>query len=207
MVEVPYKFEVVGKKNNHTLFVRYGGDTLEIRQIIVVSESHPVFNTEGMNYVEVRSDVSRLREYAMFLVKDAPELYKEANLLEQQISELIKNAIRHGNKNNPSKKVRIWYSFEGKSKVIVEDEGEGFKDVNDWNVFNIARTIAIYSQDFENIMRFISWRGRNENEMDGGNALFAAIEFWNGGIYYTEKGNKVCAIKYYPDSPEFEKYK
>jgi len=207
MVDVPYKYEIIGKKNNHTLFVKINGETLEIGQLIVVSDSHEVFDTTGMHYVEFKSDINRLREYAMFIVKDAPELYKEANLLEQQVSELIKNAIRHGNKNDPSKRVKVYYSFENKVKIIVEDEGEGFKDIDDWNRFNIARTIAIYKQDFENIMNFISWRGRNMNEMDGGNALFAAIEYWNGGIYYNEKGNKVCAIKYFPDNPEYERYK
>ncbi|MEN2998393.1 MAG: ATP-binding protein, partial [Brevinematia bacterium] len=158
-------------------------------------------------YVEFRSDIHRLREYAMFIVKDAPEHYKEANLLEQQISELIKNAIRHGNKNDVNKKVKVWYSFEKRVKIIVLDEGEGFKDIDDWNKFNLARTISIFKQDFENIMTFISWRSRNENEMDGGNALFGAIEYWNGGIYFNEKGNKVCAIKYFPDSPDYDKYK
>lgn len=207
MVEVPYKYSIEGKKNNHTLLVKINGDILEIRQLIVVSDDHEVFKTEGMHYVEFRSDINRLREYAMFIVKDAPEHYREANLLEQQISELIKNAIRHGNKNDVNKKVKVWYSFEKRVKIIVQDEGEGFKDIDDWNKFNLARTIAIYKQDFENIMNFISWRGRNENEMDGGNALFAAIEYWNGGIHYNEKGNKVCALKYFPDNPDYEKYK
>ncbi len=207
MVEVPYKYSIVGKKNNNTLIVKVDEDVLEIRQLIVLSDDHEVFKVDKMNYIEFRSDINRLREYAMFIVKDAPEHYKEANLLEQQICELIKNAIRHGNKNDINKKVKVWYSFENRVKVIVVDEGEGFKEVDDWNNFNLARTISIFKQDFENIMNFISWRGRNVNEMDGGNALFAAIEYWNGGIYFNEKGNKVCAIKYFPDSPEYEKYK
>ncbi|MGC8870338.1 MAG: hypothetical protein ACP5PT_04525, partial [Brevinematia bacterium] len=92
MIEVPYQFSIVGKKSNHTLLVKINGDTLEVRQLIVVSDSHEVFKTDGMHYVEFRSDINRLREYAMFIVKDAPELYREANLLEQQVSELIKNA-------------------------------------------------------------------------------------------------------------------
>lgn len=207
MVEVPYQYSIMGKKNNHTLLVKVDEDVLEIRQLIVVSDAHEVFKTEGMQYLEFKSDIHRLREYAMFIVKDAPEHYKEANLLEQQIGELLKNAIRHGNKNDLSKKVKVWYTFEKKVKVIVLDEGEGFKEIDDWNKFNLARTIAIFKQDFENIMNFISWRSKNANEMDGGNALFAAIEYWNGGIYYSEKGNKVCAIKYFPDSPEYEKFK
>ena len=63
----------------------------------------------------------------------APLEIKEINLLEQQISEIIKNAVKHGNKCDQNKKVHVWYSFSPThAHLIVEDEGEGFKDLEKW---------------------------------------------------------------------------
>ncbi len=43
------------------------------------------------------------------------------------LSELATNAIKHGNRGDPGKKVRIRVSFEpGRITVNVRDEGEGF---------------------------------------------------------------------------------
>lgn len=207
MVVVPYKYEVLGKKNLNTLIIKLeNGDILEVKQLATIPENHKFFDTTDMNYVEFPSDLKKLREYALYVMKDAPELYREVNLLEQQVAELIKNAIRHGNLMDPSKKVKVWWHFKGYAKVIVEDEGEGFQDIENWNKFNLARTIAIYTQDLERVMDYISWRGKTSTEMDGGNALFAALEYWNVALAFSSKGNKVVAIKYFPDHPEYNKY-
>ncbi|MBL8992570.1 MAG: ATP-binding protein, partial [Spirochaetia bacterium] len=32
-------------------------------------------------------------------------------------------------------------------------------------------------------------------EDDGGNSLFAAVEYWNLGMIYSAKKNKVCAMR------------
>ena len=40
-----------------------------------------------------------------------PTEIRELNLLEQQISEVIKNAVKHGNRCDMNKKVTVWYSF------------------------------------------------------------------------------------------------
>lgn len=43
------------------------------------------------------------------------------------LEEAIVNAIRHGNRNDPSKQVRIWWSVSGLHvKFVVVDEGAGF---------------------------------------------------------------------------------
>ena len=97
---------------------------------------------------------------------------------------------------DPSKKVKVWYDYSNNhARVIVEDEGEGFKDIPVWNKFTLMRTICLVKQDFENLPLFISWRGESASEIDGGNALFAAIEYWNKGFAFNKKGNKVVGIR------------
>lgn len=49
-------------------------------------------------------------------------------------TEAVNNAINHGNKKNPEKKIRIIIEKKSNTlKIIVEDEGEGFrvKDIPD----------------------------------------------------------------------------
>jgi len=43
------------------------------------------------------------------------------------LEESLVNAIRHGNRLDASKKIKVAYGFEGdKLKIRIEDEGEGF---------------------------------------------------------------------------------
>ena len=43
------------------------------------------------------------------------------------ITELFNNAIHHGNRNDPNKKIFLKYEFDGRRlKITVEDEGNGF---------------------------------------------------------------------------------
>ena len=96
---------------------------------IISDESHSLFNKEGMMYKEFASDFRQIRYYTLIIVQKAPVEIKGINLLEQQISELIKNAVKHGNHNDINKKVKIWYDFSTASaRLIIEDEGEGFQD-------------------------------------------------------------------------------
>ena len=171
-----------------------GGELKEL----VVDEKSKHFHTLGMTHKTFPSVLTRVREFAMEIIKDVPEQFKEKNLLEQQISEIIKNAVRHGNKNNPAKKVKVWYKFDSKKQVIqlvVEDEGEGFKNLEDWNNYYLKRTYYIEKQDYDNMLKLINYRTHNSTEMDGGNALLAAIEYWNGGIIYNNKRNKVALVR------------
>ena len=47
------------------------------------------------------------------------------------VSEAVNNAILHGNKSNPEKKVDIGYEFKGnRIAFVVTDEGEGFNHYN-----------------------------------------------------------------------------
>ncbi|WP_010254579.1 ATP-binding protein [Treponema primitia] len=165
---------------------------------IKIDNFSPLFDKSNMEYKEFSSDFSQIRLYTMWLVRSAPSEIREFNLLEQQISEIIKNAIKHGNKNNIDKKVKIWYSLTAETAhLIVEDEGEGFKDLEKWNAFNRKRLQYIGEQNFDDLGKYVSFRGADSDNYDGGNALFAALEYWNGGFVFNEKRNAVGMKKFF----------
>ncbi|GAB6089161.1 ATP-binding protein [Spirochaeta dissipatitropha] len=166
---------------------------------IKVDEKSPLFDTKNMFYKEFPSDFRQIRYFTLLIVQKAPPSIKELNLLEQQISEIIKNAVKHGNKNNPEKKVKVWYYFsEHEARLIVEDEGSGFKDIEKWNDFNRKRLEAFLSQDYVKLADYVSYRTAQSDDNDGGNALFAALEYWNAGYVFGENRNKVGAKKIFP---------
>jgi hypothetical protein len=165
---------------------------IEIR----VDNASPLFDKTGLDYQEFPSDYSRIRFYAMALAKSAPRGVREANLLEQQISEIIKNAIKHGNKNDLAKKVRVWHKFTpDMAHLIVEDEGDGFKDLENWNAFNRKRRRQVREQNYDELGKYVSFRNSSSDESDGGNALFAAVEYWDAGLVFNEKRNAVAMKK------------
>lgn len=162
-------------------------------------ENSPLFEKSNMLYKEFPSDYRQIRYFTLLIVQSAPLEIKEINLLEQQISEIIKNAVKHGNGCDLNKKVRVWYSFSSShAHLIVEDEGEGFQDLDKWNTFNRKRLECLYNQDFENLGSYVSFRTIKSDDQDGGNALFAALEYWNGGFVYNEARNGVAMLKKYP---------
>lgn len=167
---------------------------------LIVDENSPFFNTKGMSFKAFPSDLSKVRKYALYCIRFMPEKYKEKNLLEQQLSEIIKNAIKHGNHEDPKKKVKVWFRANRKKRYIhfiVEDEGEGFQDLEKWNEFYKKRNHAIASHNYEEMLKYINYKTPHSTETDGGNALFAAIEYWNGGIIYNQKKNKVSVIRFF----------
>ena len=149
-----------------------------------------------MLYKEFPSDFRQIRYFTLLIVQSAPLEIKEINLLEQQISEVIKNAVKHGNKCDINKKVSVWYSFSpAHAHLIVEDEGEGFKDLEKWNEFNRKRLNCLHDQNYEDLANYVSFRTLDSDDQDGGNALFAALEYWNGGFVFNEKRNGVAMLK------------
>jgi hypothetical protein len=166
---------------------------------ITINQDSTLFDTEGMFYKEFGSDYRQIRYYTLIVLQKAPPEIKELNLLEQQLSEIIKNAVKHGNKKDPAKTVKIWYKFTTRdARIIVEDEGEGFQNIEEWNEFNRKRLEYFRENDFEKLADYVSYRTVQSDETDGGNALFAAVEYWNGGFVYNEKRNKVAAYKTFP---------
>lgn len=160
---------------------------------IIAAEKHPLFSKDEMHFKCVNIDLSRIRHISHILTKDAPENIREHNLLEQQVSEIIKNAVRHGNRNDISKEVHIWWRFTPKeARLIVEDEGKGFRDFDKWNCFFHQRMECFLKGNPDEMMDYLSYRGSESTPEDGGNALFAAMEYWNQGYVLNKKGNAVA---------------
>lgn len=162
-------------------------------------ENDPLFDTTNMMYKEFPSDYRQIRYFTLLIVQSAPLEIKEINLLEQQISEVIKNAVKHGNKCDLNKKIRVWYSFSpSHAHLIVKDEGEGFRELEAWNEFNRRRLDCLHQQNYALLSDFVSFRTEHSDEHDGGNALFAALEYWNGGFVFNNKRNAVAMLKKFP---------
>ncbi|HCM25225.1 MAG: ATP-binding protein [Treponema sp. GWB1_62_6] len=172
---------------------------MESNKEIKVLGSSRLFDRKNMLYKEFPSDYRQIRYFTLLIVQSAPPEIKELNLLEQQISEIIKNAVKHGNKSDVEKKVHVWYSFTGdEARLIVEDEGDGFKDLEKWNDFNRKRLECLHDQNYEELGNYVSFRTDKSDDYDGGNALFAALEYWNDGFVYNEKKNGVAMKKTFP---------
>ena len=171
---------------------------------IVVDENSPLFERTGMLHKEFPSDFRQIRYFTLLVAQTAPPDIKEINLLEQQISEIIKNAVKHGNGCDPERKIRVWYDFSSEhAHLIVEDEGEGFREIERWNEFNLRRQEllegeSIEGRQLEELAAYVSFRGDAADEDDGGNALFAALEYWNGGFVFNSKRNCVAVLKLFP---------
>ncbi len=164
----------------------------EIRKLQVDPNS-PLFETKDMFFKEFHIDLSQVRRLAGLIVQKAPAEIQEINILEQQVSEIIKNAVRHGNGNDKEKAVRIWFAFTPYlARLIVEDEGSGFQDLEKWNDFYRRKIECYRNNRFDEMMDYLSFRTDRSKDSDGGNALFAAIEFWNGGIVFNETRNAIA---------------
>lgn len=168
-----------------------------IARKLIVDEGNELFNAQGMKSVEYPSDLAKVREYAAEILEGCDPAFLEENLLEQQLSELIKNAIKHGNRCDHDKKIRVWYDLRRRARFIVEDEGMGFADIESWNNFFMLRQKALHEQDFDTFLTLARYRGPHSDETDGGNSLIAALEYWNGGIIYNGKKNKVGVIRWF----------
>jgi anti-sigma regulatory factor (Ser/Thr protein kinase) len=166
---------------------------MEKIRTIIVDENHPLFDREKMLYKEFSSDYRLIRYYTKILIQKAPPVIKEHNLMEQQISEIIKNAIKHGNKKDPVKTIKVWYLFKPEEvRLIVEDQGEGFKEIEKWNDFHRKKDECFYSGDILKMAEYVSYRGESSSDEDGGNALFAAVEYWNMGVVFNDNRNVVA---------------
>ena len=164
---------------------------------LIVDEHNELFDAQGMKYLELESDFRAIRKYCTRILTDCPNEFKEGNLLEQQLSELLKNGIKHGNRCDPRKKIKIWYDLRKRARFIVEDEGNGFSSLDSWNKFYQKRQKALLAQDFDLFLSMASYRGPDSDEQDGGNSLIAALEFWNGGMIYNETRNKVGVVRWF----------
>jgi len=172
---------------------------MEAAKMILQDDQHPLFSRDNMFSKEFPSDFRRIRYFTLMIVQKAPPEIKEINLLEQQISEIIKNAVKHGNKSDPEKTIRVWYTFSTEeAKIIVEDEGDGFQNIDKWNSFNSNRQDCLSKEDYIKLADYVSYRTEKSDDNDGGNAMFAAVEYWNEGVVFSTKGNTVAVGKKFP---------
>lgn len=169
---------------------------------LIIDEYNELFDAQGMKDVEYPGDFSKIREYSIDILKSCPDEFREENLLEQQLSEMIKNGIKHGNKKDINKKIKIWFDFRYRARFIVEDEGEGFKDLEVWNNFYKQRQEALYKNDFDTFLNLASYRGPLSDIDDGGNSLIAALEYWNGGMIYNKTKNKIGVVRWFQGGSE-----
>ncbi len=175
--------------------------TLVIRKLIV-DEHNELFDAQGMKYAELAADYTKVREYAKRILSECPESFREGNLLEQQLSEIIKNGIKHGNHCDPAKKLRIWYDLRKRARFIVEDEGQGFLELEQWNDFFRQRQLTLHHQDFDTFLNLASYRGPHSTDEDGGNSLISALEYWNGGMIFNRGRNKVGVVRWFAGGSE-----
>lgn len=168
---------------------------------ISVNEKSKLFDTQGLFYKEFSSDFRQVRYFGLLLIQKAPTSIRDVNLLEQQVTELLKNAIKHGNQQEKSKKIRVWYGYTEKSAhLIIEDEGKGFQNLDEWNAFYLKRKAYLEAGDFEKLMEYASFRDLSSDFEDGGNAMFAAVEYWNEGVVFNAKRNKVAVKRKFGNS-------
>src|SRR5512138_2443604 len=107
---------------------------------ILINGSHELFSRKDMDYAVFASDYLQIRYYTLLLIQRSRPKSDERLLLEQQVSEIIKNAVKHGNECDPTKEIKVWYRFtQNDARLIVEDEGPGFLDIEKWNLFNRKR--------------------------------------------------------------------
>ncbi len=166
---------------------------------LLIDDNHELFSRKDMDYAVFSSDYLQIRYYTLLLIQRSRPKTDERLLLEQQVSEIIKNAVKHGNGCDPTKEIRVWYRFsESEARLIVEDEGPGFQDLEKWNLFNRKRREYLDRGDYTGLMSYVSWRTERSDTYDGGNALFAALEYWNRGVVYSSGRNAIAVGKKFP---------
>ncbi|MDD5065623.1 MAG: hypothetical protein PHF84_01120 [bacterium] len=187
---------VLSLRNNVNRYFHIG--FRENTELKVADDKEKFWDTSGMTYMEFNSDINKIRENAIEIMESSDLEMKDDVLLRLQISEFLKNAILHGNKMDKNKKVRVWFDMNASfAKLIIEDEGKGFKDIKVWNRFNKKRVFYIEKRDLKNLIKYASYRTKKSTENDGGNFLFSALEYWDSGVLFNKKRNKVYLMKYF----------
>jgi serine/threonine-protein kinase RsbW len=81
-------------------------------------------------FKEVHSDpeiLPELDEYLMNIAKEAGLDEEKFNNLSLSFSEAASNSIKHGNKNDVNKKIKITVKVsDSQMRIIIKDEGKGF---------------------------------------------------------------------------------
>lgn len=88
---------------------------ITLKDELIVNNDTILWDITGMEYKEFHSDILKIRNYAKEVTKMMVNKINKSDyfLLEQQVSEIIKNAIRHGNQRDINKLACVWYQFNG----------------------------------------------------------------------------------------------
>jgi len=178
-------------------FQKSGVQMPPVKQILV-DPTHRNFHKEGMLHKSFNIDLTHVRRLSALIAQKAPTELQEMNILEQQISELIKNAVKHGNQNDPGKTLEIWFRFShNEAHLIIKDQGPGFQGIEKWNSFYKKKMHFYHQRDFDKMMDYLSYRTERSDDTDGGNAMFAAVEFWNQGVVFNGDKNTIAVKRIY----------
>ena len=165
---------------------------------IHIDGTSPLFDKAGLYHKTFYIDLSHVRRLSNLIAQKAPAHIREINILEQQISEIIKKGVKHGNKNDKDKGLKVWFRFtDSEARLIVEDEGEGFQKIEEWNAFYRKKMECYQRGDYERMMNYLAFRTENSDDHDGGNAMFAAVEYWNGGVVFNNARNAIAVRRVY----------
>jgi serine/threonine-protein kinase RsbW len=82
------------------------------------------------HFLEIESERNNINKVEALMLKANENFGLTGNKFDKMmiaVTEIIMNAIVHGNKENPGKKVRIYVEHdENVMRIVVTDEGEGF---------------------------------------------------------------------------------
>ncbi|HWP50000.1 MAG TPA: response regulator [Candidatus Limnocylindrales bacterium] len=150
-----------------------------LKELSFESEELIPFMTRTL-YMEIPSQIRFIKGISHNIIQEARLMgYNERELRDKipvTIDEAVTNAIKHGNKGDESKKVKIQVDIDTeKIKIVIKDEGEGFKvqEVPD-------------PTDPKNFLK-----------MSGRGILFMRLSM--DEVVYNDRGNELTLIKYkYP---------
>ncbi|MBU1077276.1 MAG: ATP-binding protein [Spirochaetes bacterium] len=173
---------------------------IKLRDELVIDNNTELWLVTDMEHDIFPSDINKVGEYTDAATECVRENIsgEDFQVLQHEVSELIINAVTHGNKNDLGKIIRLWYSFKDDSyKFIIEDQGAGFQDLEKWNDFNRKRNHAIQSKDMHLMKEYAFYRSETDDTGKGGSTLFGALEYWDSGVIFSNKRNKIVTVKYF----------
>ena len=61
---------------------------------------------------------------------------------------------------------------------------------------------SLEKQDFDKMMEYLTFRTDRSTDDDGGNAMMAAVEYWNEGVVFNATRNGVAVMRSFTDDHE-----
>jgi hypothetical protein len=169
-------------------------------KLLKIEDDSNLLDVTGLQYKEFQTSRNQIKFYTLKILQTIPIDCKETALLTQQVTELLLNAAEHGNHWNETLLIKVWYGFTATIfRLIVQDQGTGFRDIERWNQWNLKRDECIRTRNFREMENYIGYRpmmvAQAKNGGSGGISLFGAVEYWDGGIVFSSSGNCIGVKK------------